>query len=496
MNAQAYCRFARPVVTGLIVIVYSTIGWIEIRTFMRLPAAENWFLTLAVVVPLLCGSLLTGAIHELMHQSFFGVLPGARRSLRRWHGGMLAIVTTALAATSSKLVPDMSVASTIGISAAVLALPLLNRRASPSPSRFLWIAACLLLGCGLFYLVGAQIYSIATAAPWVVLPAGLSIAGACFRIGFDRNRVRARAGRPFRSMLNSLRYLFSKDGRTLQATVLAEAQRRNKRIGRDWLVKSVDSSDRAWLQVLLHERYGIARHSTVWTGIVLLMLIGTAMPLGFILLFGSLSGSAGNLSSLCEAIATSGRSGLQSGFSPSKFISFISFFIPILMGFLGAIVPAPMSRIAYPLPRHRIARLSFILSARQAGLGVALQVFGVFGIVFFSSLLAGIPIRMENASGPMAVIFLQLPVIPLMQSTVLVKPRLLAVSGFSLLFILFFASIGFAARFAFELSWPAVAGSLIATAFAAWLNWRVVLWRYSTSDLNQPMGLIAVPATS
>jgi len=73
----------------------------------------------------------------------------------------------------------------------------------------------------------------------------------CFRIGFDRRQVRARAGRPFRSELNSVRGLFRKDGRALMATVIAEQQRRDKRVGRDWLETSVNCSDRAWLRVLL-----------------------------------------------------------------------------------------------------------------------------------------------------------------------------------------------------------------------------------------------------
>jgi hypothetical protein len=166
------------------------------------------------------------------------------------------------------------------------------------------------------------------------------------------------------------------------------------------------------------------------------------------------------------------------------------------MGFLLALTPGITRGIAYPLPRHRLAWLNFVLCARQAGIGVALQVCGLLGIVGFASFLAGTPFRMENVRVQAAMIFLQLPIVPLIQMTTLVKPRLLGLLGFGLLFALFFASIGVAAAFSNFLSWPAAGASLIATAFSVWLHWRVLSRRYATSDLNESIGLIQNPGTA
>ena len=493
MNARSYCRLTRPVLTGLIVVFYTFFGW-RILCSLQLPVPVSWFLALAVVAPWLCGGLLAGGLHEFMHQSFFGVLPGARRSLRRWHGGVLAGMAAALAALSWWLVPEMPVGSTVGFGAAILALPLLNRRAPQSVGRLLVVWGSVLLGCMSLYFVGGRLYAACLAAPWAVLPGGLLIAGGCFRIGFDRRQVRARAGRPFRSELNSVRGLFRKDGRALMATIIAEQQRRDKRVGRDWLETSVNCSDRAWLRVLLHEQYGPRRQPAVWVSFAAGMLIVTAMPLGIGLLLGKLYDPTTDMASLCEAIATFGRTGFSSGHSSVIHSLGLLYLTPAWMGFVMALIPRPMPRVAYPLSRRRLAWLDFLLSWRLPGIGVALQVCGFLAIVIFAGLLAGIPFRVENMRAQTALLLMQLPILSLIKSAALARRRVLGLTGFGLLFILFFGvAAGSAPRLAVFVSWPAAAVSLAATALGAWIYWRLLLRRYSTSDLNQPIGMIQVP---
>jgi hypothetical protein len=498
MNARSYCRITRPVVTGLIAIMYSSIGWLEIRRFMHMPTPAACFLTLAVVAPLLCGALLAGAMHELMHQSFFGILPGARRSLRRWHAGVLAGIAAVLATLSRRLVPEMPVASTIGISAAILTLPLLNRRISQSGNRILLLVSGLALGCVSLYFFGGRLYAAGLSAPWAVLPAGLLVAGGCFRLGFDRARVRERAGRPFLSMVNNLRSLFSKDGRCLRSAVVAEAQRRNKRIGTDWRMKSVDGSDRAWLRVFLHEQYSQIDPVQRWVSLAIVMLIVTAMPLGACLLFLKLDDPKADIASVCASILSSGRYGITPGSkSMAHFLLSMPYWISAFMGFVMALIPQPMPRVAYPLPRNRLAWLNFLLSWRLLGMCLAFELWCFVSFLVLVGLYSGIPFRIENFRVPMALLLVQLPILPVIRSTGLVKRRVIGLTGFGLSLVLLVALTAVVATWLDVIaSWPAAAVSLTATALGAWLYWRLLLHRYATSDLNQPIGMIEAMPTA
>ena len=493
MNARSYCRLTRPVVTALIVIVYSWISWIEIRSLMHLPGSANWFLTLAVVAPWLSGAILTGPLHELMHQSFFGVLPGARRSLRRWHGGVLAGVAGVLVALSFWLAPGMPVASTAGLSVAILALPLLNRRASQSGVRFVWVAGAVLFGCGAIYLAGGRLYEAGLAHPWAVLAAGTLIAAGCFRLGFDRQLVRARAGRPFRSFLTSGRCLFQRDGRALVAVAIAEQQRRDSRVGRDWLETSVDGSDRDWLRVLLHEQYGQQGRAAVWVRFAAFMFGPTAGVLGFSLLLEKLVDPGADLASLCRPVVAFGQAGSALCRSPAVGVLFALYLTPVWSGFMMALISRATFHAAYPLPRHRLAWLSFLLSWRWCGIGVAWQVCSLLALTAFTGWLAGIPPGPESFRLPLALLLVQLPLLPLVQAVTLARRHALGLAGFVLLFILFFVlAVGGAKRLDIFASWPAAAISLTATALGTWIYWRLLLRRYLTNDLNRPMDMIQV----
>ena len=493
MNARSYCRLTRPVLTGLIVVFYTFFGWKTLCS-LELPVPVSWFLALAVVAPWLCGGLLAGGLHEFMHQTFFGVLPGARRSLRRWHCGVLGGVTAVLAALSWRLVPGMPVLSTIGVSAAVMALPLLNRRAPHSTSRFLWIAGCVLLVCGMLYVSCGRLYAACLAAPWAVFPGGLLIAVGCFRIGFDRLRVRARAGRPFRAELNSIRGLFKKDGRALMAMVVAEQQGHDSSVGRDWLESSIDGSDRAWLRVLLHERYGQRARAAVWFSSGAFMFGCTAGVLGFSLLLARLVDPAAGVVSLCTPIVTFGRTGFFSGRSPVVGVLCSLYVVPVWVGLVMTLEARTMFRVIYPVSRHRLAWLNFLLSWRWSGIRIAFEACILVAMVGFAALLAAIPPRLENLRVPVALMLVQLPLIPLFHAVTLARRRFLGLIGFGLLNILFLAlAISVAWRLEAIVSWPAAAGSLTATAFGTWIYWRLLLRRYSTSDLNQPIGMIAGP---
>jgi hypothetical protein len=498
MNAKAYCRITHPVVTGLIAVFYSFIGWIEIHGTMHLPAPAVWFLTLAVVAPLLFGSLLTGTLHEFMHQSFFGVLPGARRSICRWHCGVLAGIVAVLAALSFWLAPQLPLESTIALSVMFLTLPLLNRRGTPLPRRFFSMIGCLLLGCILFCLLGARIYSIAMTAPWATFAAGLLTAGVCLRIGFDRHRMHDRTGRPFRSAATGVSLMFTKEGRILQATAIAEAQRQNKRIGRDWTAKSIDGSNRAWLRVLLHERFG---QNSPWRwsmAIAAVAIIVTFMPLGISLLIDKLSEPAANAAQFAGVIATFGRTGATSGLSPVMRTIGLFFFMPCLITFTLALTPQPIPRVSYPFSRRRRAWLDFLLSWRMLSVGIATQVCSTFATVEFAGLLAGIPFSFENMHAQTALLFVQLPLLPLLRIANLTISRSIGLMTLSLMMLLgfFLVTPGVLEPISTFLSWSTATASLAATSFLAWIYWRRLLRWYAICDLNQSIGMIQVPVRS
>ena len=494
MNARAYSRLVHPVIAGLIAIAYSFIGWIEIRGVMHLPASATWFLTLAVLAPLLCGSLLTGGLHECMHLSFFGVLPGARRSLRRWHCGVLAGIAVVLGGLSLWRTHDTPVEATIGLCAIFLTLPLLNRRGSQSPRRLFSLVGCLLLGCALFDLVGARLYSLAMAAPWAIFAAGLFIAAFCLRVGFDRKRVRGRAGRPFRSAATGISVMFTKHGRMMQAKTVAEAQSRSQRIGRDWPLESVDGSAWDWLRVLLHEHFGQQGRFVWLAGVCVVMAIFAAMPVAISLLIERLAEPGANSAQFCEIVATFGRTGSFPGHSPVMAMLALMFLMPYWIVLVLALTPLPMSRIAYPLSRRRLAWLNFLLSLRMLGVGYAAQVCGVFATVELAGLLAGIPFRFENMQAQAALLLLQLPLLPLLRIIALTRRRAYGIVSLILFMLLFvaFTLPGTIERIVPCLSWLTAGGSLAVSAFVAWIYWRRLLRRYSTSDLNQPIGMIQV----
>jgi hypothetical protein len=391
--------------------------------------------------------------------------------------------------------PTAPVESTIGLSAIFLTLPLLNRRGTQSPKRLFSIIGCLLLGCVLFYLFGARIYSIAMRAPWATFAAGFLTAGVCLRIGFDRQRVRDRAGRLFRSAATGVSVMFTKDGRFLMATAAAETQRHNKRIGRDWTVKSVDHSDRAWLRVLLHEQYGQRGRFVGLAGAAVVIVIFGTMPLGISLLIEKLSEPSANLAQFCRLIDTFGRMAEYPGHSPVVAMLGLIFLAPYWIVLILALSPQPMPRVAYPLSRRRLARLNFLLSWRTLAVGFTAQVCSVFATVAVAGVLAGIPFRFENLHVQTALLLVQLPLLPLLRIIVLTKRRFYGIVSLIAIMLLFvaFTLPGTAGRIVPYLSWPTAAGSLAITGLVAWIYWRRLLRQYAMSDLNQPIGLIQVP---
>jgi hypothetical protein len=170
------------------------------------------------------------------------------------------------------------------------------------------------------------------------------------------------------------------------------------------------------------------------------------------------------------------------------------YIVPVWIGLVMILDSRTMFRVTYPVSRGRLAWLNFLLSWRWSGIRVAFQVCILFAMVGFAGLLAGISLRLENMRVPIALMLVQFPLIPLFHSVTLAQRRVLGLTGFGLLNILFLAlTIGVAWRLDVFVSWPVAAASLAATALGAWIYWRLLLRRYSTSDLNQPIGMIQVP---
>jgi len=220
----------------------------------------------------------------------------------------------------------------------------------------------------------------------------------------------------------------------------------------------------------------------------------TAGVLGFSLLLAKLVDPTADVVSLSKPIATFGRTGFFSGKSPVIGVLCSLYLVPVWVDLVMILHSRTMFRVTYPVSRGRLAWLNFLLSWRWSGIHVVFQVCLFSAIVGFAGLLAGIPFRLENMRVPIALMLVQFPLIPLFHSVTLAQRRVLGLAGFGLLIILFFAlAIGVALRLETVVSWPAAAGSLAATALGTWIYWRLLLRRYLTSDLNQPIGMIQVP---
>jgi len=343
------------------------------------------------------------------------------------------VCTTAITSASAWLFPAVPPPAVFGIAAALLALPILNRRRHVARSRALHVAVNLfglqfplmgVIGWALFMWIGAhRLVPAMVAVPWLFFAGGIAAAAGLLQLGFARTNLRERAETPFFSPNATWRALFSPP---IMARHRDETRRHLVRCdsghpqattmpGRDWTVAAVGPRTRDWLQVLWHAGYGATRRGSFLHAqrlIFLVMLsyafVMPAMGFMFALLdhrpFG-FSGYLGSLAALSSADLGAVNSTAQFG---SAFVSLLLF-----VGFTFALALGSQLRpqLAYPVSRERLARVSFSNALLQLVFALAIPSAALQFAALIGQLASG---RFLPALGVPPLLLLDMAFIPIL----------------------------------------------------------------------------------
>ena len=383
MNLRTYLRFLRPVRSLLVIAVSTWVAFSGEGPWFNIAGETSLFLALTTALPLLLGFAIAGAAHEPMHRPFFLLLPDGTRHLRNATVLAVAVVACAVTGAVAHVEPSVSPFATVGLVAGLIALPCIDRHQSFEGMAGGGIA---FLGWIVFNLTaGGLLRPAMMAAPWAFLLGGFALTAASLAWGFSRRHRRERAETPFISF-QSIFCMFHPRLTARRMEGLTPYHTRCGKIsfpiGRDWPVRSVGSSTRAWMQVFWHAFAGRRRRNNFFT--IQLALVFPVIVWGlFMALFTGNSHTVSDGWQNLAALASSTPMRPHSSAASSGWI------LGALMQFGAAafsflMVPPP--QLAYPISRERLARVVFGLSLVQ--LTVALTLPGA--TIFLLSLLGQI----------------------------------------------------------------------------------------------------------
>jgi len=375
MNPRAYLRLLRPVRSLLGICSFGLIAFGAANVVFHCDWPTSHLLGLTVSLPLILGFFLGGAAHEPMHRPFILLLPDGPRQLRNATAIALllcAAVVTGLAARAALRVP---LAAVFGLAAGLIALPCADRR--HRGRGFAWLFGAL-LAWGLFCSFAAPLLRPALlAAPAAFCVGGLGLAAASLRYGFSRQDLRARANLPFRP-LQSLVVPIRVDGARLEREFVRQCS--DSPSGRDWNVKRVGSTTRAWMAV---DRHAMSGGYPRWcrSPMLLLWVVILAEYLGLPLLgflFAGKASAAAYGSCLAQwAAIRIDLSGIPSASRLAGLMTSMSAGIPPLLTLIVAI-NFPLPKLAYPLSRDRLARVVYGLMLLQLGIALVVPASALF----------------------------------------------------------------------------------------------------------------------
>ncbi len=488
MNARLYLRLLRPGRTLSVALIYGFFIWLWLRHLFGLTTAEARLFTLVLAGPALLGSLLLGPLHEVMHRSFFPTLPGARRQLRRWH--LLGISASALGLFIPAIiwVRELHPAASLGLIAASLALPALNRRRRTwgvVRPFYLWLIAA-----GILLVVGARapVLALGQQWPWAVLAGGLGAAYVCLRLGFSSRWVADRWHDPVFFCFQSVFPFF---GGNIQLHAQTQARqvlldrRHCQATSARWDLARVGDSLRDWRRVVHHARFGGTTRLRQWVGQTIAGAITTPIYLGTMYLILRLQEPSTTLTTLCAQIM---EAGTVDGNLTQPLVGMIFAMPPIFasaMAFSFALVAFTPAQ-TFPLSRERLARCQFAESLRAAAnIWVVYAV--VTGLCFAGICLAAhYPFHLKFFLRPLAALLGGVPLI-LAILALLVRSiywRFWRVVAFVVSFLGLIAGIIFSALLAGSLFTPAGLGLWAGlTLLGGWLCWRAFQHCYRTCDL-------------
>ena len=488
MNARLYLRLLRPGRTLSVALLYGFFIWTWLHHLFGLPAPEARLFTLVLVGPAMLGSLLLGPLHEVMHRSFFPTLPGARQQLRRWH--LLGISASALGLFVPAViwVRDLHPAAALGLIAASLTLPALNRRRRTwgvVRPFYLWlIAAGILLAVG----ARAPLLGLCHQWPWAVLAGGLGVAYVCLRLGFSSRWVADRWHDPIFFCFQSVVPFFGGSihlHAQTQARQFLLDRRHSHATSARWDLARVGDSLRDWRRVVHHARFGAT--TRLRQGISQSVAGAITTPIYLLVMYFILriQDPTTTIATLCAQVAEAGAMG---GPLAQPLIGMVFGMPPVFAGIMAlsfalATFTPPQT---FPLSRHRLAGCMFAETLRAAAkiwVGYAV----VTAICFVGICLAAhLPLHPRYFLRPLAALLGGTPLV-LAALALLIRSifwRFWRVVAFVVSFIGLI--IGIIVSTILAPQWFTPAGLLVwtlSTALGGWLCWRAFQHCYRTCDL-------------
>ena len=391
MTLRTYLRFLRPARSLLVIAFYTWVAFIGEHTWFGFDKVTSGFLALATALPLLLGIAIAGAAHEPMHRAFFLLLPDGPRHLRRVTLLVIAFFAFAVSCAVAYVETSVPPLASLGLAAGLMALPCINRNRLGGIEG--WLLA--LGGWAVFNLTaGGLLRPAMMAAPWAFLLGGCALTAASLAWGFSRRHLRQRAEILFispQSMFFSCLFHSRLMARRMEEVALYRYRRakKNSPTGRDWPVRSVGSSTRAWMQVFWHAFAGRRPRNSFLT--VQLTIVAPAIVGGLIfpLIIGLLNGHFHTSADYWRSLAALASLEWQQPKLPlDGFERFLGGFMQTLIAAFSLLITPP-PQLAYPISRERQARVVFGLSLVQLAVALVLPATGVFLVSLLGQIVSG-----------------------------------------------------------------------------------------------------------
>ncbi len=350
-----------------------------------------------LMFPFAIGLALNLTILDALHRSFSFLLPGSRRLFLK----SSVVVFTLAAGPSIWLAhwrsPEFPLLATVGVVFASMTVAVLW-----GPSYKCFGSHRLALGWYFFAALCAwryeEVKAITQFCPWLVAGVSLVLAGLGFKLGFSRERLRARAMEyciaPSNAVFNG------KQMQYVQALRRANSQS----FGRDWERAPIGDSARAWMAALRFETLGAIRRPWLWG----LTVFGFMVAMFLFVPFMAVEFQAHGRPTL-EAVFKAVHASLFGEPSPFPVVIMLPMFYLLLSVTVN--FPTPMK--LYPASRRRMVDLTLLIALRQFVLAGLVMVAASVGLAWVVCWLVDKPFvfsRVPIFSFP----FAALPAIPLL----------------------------------------------------------------------------------
>jgi hypothetical protein len=357
-----YLTFINPVVMGCMINRKAPL-WLKF-------AAGNVFMPIAL------GIVLTMAMSVVVHRPFMMLLPGARRYYRNAQltGFALCVALGAgISYLNDATLPWPAIVGAVMASAAT-AIPW-EPYVRWFGSRRLTLVWLSLLPLAAWW--GAELHALAQAWPWLFLATGAVVAAICFRLGFDRERLRERA---LSTSLTSV--FFSGNLKKAARQQLAK----DNTIGRDWSRATPVEGLATYRAALWHERFGVRRKAVTWkVGSILLLSYGGLAAIG-VAVYLNVTGRPFEPRVFIEMLHSLVW---VDGWGKPPVVPFIASLLAVLVCMMA--LTFPRGDRLYPLSRRDLVRLALNMSAVRIAWVYLLLALGIGLLAWGSARALGRP---------------------------------------------------------------------------------------------------------